>query len=176
MAAKICFKCGKSKDIYEFYAHKEMADGHVNKCKDCNKKDVKGNYLDNIKKPGFIESERKRGRDKHKRLYSKAVRPYFKYEAGSLWADRFPEKVEASRKSQHLKRTTPETEKHHWSYNEEHFKDVIWMRKADHMRSHRFLVYDQEQKMYRRYDNNMLLDNKADHELFIRSCLNKFHY
>lgn len=37
---KQCFKCGRILDIEEFYPHKEMKDGHLNKCKSCTKKDV----------------------------------------------------------------------------------------------------------------------------------------
>lgn len=37
---KQCFKCGRVLDIEEFYPHKQMKDGHLNKCKDCTKKDV----------------------------------------------------------------------------------------------------------------------------------------
>ena len=37
---KQCFKCGRVLDIEEFYQHKQMKDGHLNKCKDCTKKDV----------------------------------------------------------------------------------------------------------------------------------------
>lgn len=36
-------KCGAEKPLSCFYKHPQMADGHVNKCKDCNKKDVTDN-------------------------------------------------------------------------------------------------------------------------------------
>ena len=36
---KQCFKCGRILDIEEFYPHKQMKDGHLNKCKDCTRAD-----------------------------------------------------------------------------------------------------------------------------------------
>lgn len=41
---KTCFKCLRVLPLAEFYTHPQMADGHVNKCRDCNKKDVQRNY------------------------------------------------------------------------------------------------------------------------------------
>ena len=47
--SKICFKCGIKKEIDAYYVHKQMADGHLNKCIECTKKDsinVRNNNID----------------------------------------------------------------------------------------------------------------------------------
>lgn len=47
---KRCFKCGQVKSLADFYKHKMMADGHLNKCKDCTRSDVAAHRLENIDK------------------------------------------------------------------------------------------------------------------------------
>lgn len=38
---KVCFKCRRELPISQFYKHPQTSDGHLNKCKDCVKSEVK---------------------------------------------------------------------------------------------------------------------------------------
>lgn len=59
---KPCFKCGEIKPLDEFYKHPQMADGRLNKCKDCTKVDV-SNRIELLKDdPYWMAKERERCR------------------------------------------------------------------------------------------------------------------
>jgi len=57
--SKKCFKCEIELPLSDFYKHKQMADGHLNKCKKCTKSDVSVHRIDNIER--IREYDRKRG-------------------------------------------------------------------------------------------------------------------
>jgi hypothetical protein len=40
---KKCFKCKEERQLSQFYIHKQMRDGHLNKCISCTKKDIANN-------------------------------------------------------------------------------------------------------------------------------------
>ena len=78
---KICFKCNELKPLNEYYKHKKMSDGHLNKCKDCTKKDVHKHRGENIEKVRAYDRNRpnksdraKKSHDYHKTEKGKSVR------------------------------------------------------------------------------------------------------
>lgn len=167
---KKCFKCGELKELTEFYKHSQMGDGHLNKCKPCAKTDVKENYVKNSEDESYIEKERKRGRDKYHRLYV-GVNNKVSPQRNIRYKFLYPEKKSAHSMSARIKPPELGLERHHWSYNEEHYKDLIFVTKKQHMKAHRFIIYDQERMMYRRCDTSELLDTKEKHQSFIFYCI-----
>lgn len=160
---KKCFKCGEHKNIGEFYRHKEMADGHLNKCKSCTKNDVYKHREENLEK--IMEYDRNRPNARERvvenservsRLKAENNEHYLKtvVEPKRKWS-----KENRNKKNAHLKvkrsftmkgnkpsqcqicgREDDRLEGHHYDYDKP--LDVTWLCKRCHSVAHKIINED----------------------------------
>ena len=149
---KICFKCGAEKPLTDYYKHKKMADGHLNKCKSCTKSDAKNHRLNNVESVRAYDRQRhmndpdrrkkslaaaKSWREKNKILHTEKTRE---------WRKRNPEKYAAHIATNNALRNNklekkpcevcgdPKSQAHHQDYSKP--LDVIWLCHQHHVQWH----------------------------------------
>ena len=155
---KNCFKCGELKPLSEYYTHKQTSDGHIGKCKSCTKADSAKRLAEKRNDPEWAFNERSRKRRTNRtcrKSRTKEDKTSPKYGA-RLAAQRIP------KKDGH--------QNHHWSYREEHWKDIIQLETNDHYKVHRFMIYDSERLQYRTI-HGVLLDTKESAEHYYSKVL-----
>lgn len=148
LSSKTCFKCNTSKPLSDFYKHSQMADGHLNKCKDCAKKDVRAHREENLDK--IREYDRTRGRTENRKKEARqyqAEHPEIHLAANRRYKEKFPEKNfarvsvnNAIRDGRLFKQPCevcgdPDSEGHHDDYSKP--LDVRWLCDAHHKEHHR---------------------------------------
>ena len=99
MTIKHCFKCDCDKPIDDFYKHPKMADGHLNKCKECAKYDVHKNRDANSDYYKAFDKSRANlpHRVASRQAYAKTPAFAKSHEAASKqWKDKNPDRKNAS--------------------------------------------------------------------------------
>lgn len=136
MQTKKCYKCGRELPLPEFYKHPQMGDGHLNKCKECTKKDVKRDYERKSSDESWMEKERARGREKYKRL------GYVKYDNITRRDFNPPSSISKILRTHGFNTTGKEA--HHWNYNLP--RSVFLMSRKAHHRLHTNIIMNREDK------------------------------
>lgn len=96
---KKCFKCLELKSLSEFYKHSKMADGHLNKCKDCTKNDVhvhRDKNIDRIRKYDRNRPNKKERCDKANDYQKTEIGKAVKIKSQINFRARYPKKVFAN--------------------------------------------------------------------------------
>ena len=161
---KKCIKCNVDKDLAQFYKHKGMKDGRLNKCKDCCKKESRDNQYLKSQDEEWVLKERERSRDKYHRLnYSEKQKDQVK---------KYPWKKSFKIKNLNRNLKVPKGfECHHWNYNDDYLEDVFILDKKTHSRLHTKMYLDLDLKIFISKEDNILLDTREKHSDFIDKFL-----
>jgi hypothetical protein len=136
MIFKKCFKCQCEKPLDAFYKHSMMQDGHLNKCKECTKKDTLENRQAKLEK--YRQYDRMRASMPH--------RVAQRSEINKRWFEQHPDRKRAQTKlgralQKGLVKKQPcivcgalKSEAHHPDYSRP--LDVVWMCTPHHAQTH----------------------------------------
>jgi len=142
---KTCFKCLCAKPLSEFYKHARMADGHLNKCVECTKSDVKKHRQDEWERVRAYD--RMRAAMPHRKALAKKVQ--------ANWRANYPNRKAANTALGNAVRDGrvkkhpcwvcgSKAEAHHPDYDAP--LDVVWLCPPHHKQTHALVANDSQQK------------------------------
>lgn len=159
---KVCFRCGYKKPLSEYYKHKQMSDGHLNKCKTCTNTDSKKRHKKITSTIEGIEKERARHCEKYHRLNYKNRQ--------KVWDKNKPWKNSTVYKNlnRNLK-IEKGYEFHHWCYDESLLTSGFILKTREHRIIHSYLDFIDELLIFKNKETGEILNTKEKHESFIKS-------
>ena len=132
---KACFKCDRWLPLSGFYKHPRMGDGHLGKCKECTRKDVRENHAK--RRDHYLQYDRQRSRTPERRAGIRLSQ--------EKWSDRHRARVLLHNAVARGKVMKPEAcedcreraklDGHHEDYTKP--LEVIWLCRPCHAKRHR---------------------------------------
>lgn len=157
---KTCFICHRLLSLTEFYTHSQMADGHLNKCKDCVKSYSEQRRIEKSRDADWVESELERHRLKTAtyRREGRVTNVEALRRAGVAWYARNKHKKKAQTKVSRAIQTgklhkhpcevcgEPDSQAHHDDYSKP--LDVKWLCVKHHNDLHVELRKEERKKAF----------------------------
>jgi hypothetical protein len=179
---KKCNECGIEKTLNEFHKNAKSPDGLRTKCKVCvnikqsnyrinNQDKIKDYYrLYIAKNPNYFKEYNKKYYKKSERilLTSQEIK-LKKKEHDKKYHIKYPEKRKAKIAVNHLK-VDKGYHKHHWSYNKEHYSNIILLTDKQHLSLHKYIKYCTDSFYYKNLDG-VLLDSLDKHMQYINELI-----
>lgn len=161
-----CKQCKETLPVSEFYRNKNCREGHEPKCKSCIRSSANDRYqMKSRTDPEWVFNERNRTRIAGN--VARANGNDRQHPRKDI--DKDCPKYGASKAAHALSRESG-FHNHHWSYQEDHWKDTVKLRISDHYKIHRFTIYDSERLQYRTI-HGVLLDTRASAEHYYSKVL-----
>lgn len=142
---KTCFKCLAAKPLTEFYKHAAMGDGHLGKCKDCTRADVKRHRQENW------ETVRAYDRMRASQPHRVATR----HRIVAEYEQRFPNRKKANTAVSNAVRTGRLKKQPCWVCGEKAVAhhpdydrplDVVWLCQSHHKQAHTLVANDSNEQ------------------------------
>ena len=149
-----------NQDAYKFVEKSSEFYKNDRTCKECRKEVLKKRYHEKSKDPNWVESERKRHREKYHRLNYKEKQ--LEWDKEKVW-----KKTSAYKNLSRDLKIPKGIHAHHWNYANDKLRDVVLMDDKDHKAFHQLIELDIEKRIFKIKETGEYLDSRNKHLCFI---------